>query len=98
MELNASNLVNRVSALAQRQPPGWQANAVRAFGDANMLVQRRFLDERDETAAITFLDKFIECRDACMRFLPMVNYTDLLLRSGSRESGNRESGSRESGC
>ena len=83
MELNASSLVNRVSALAQSQPHGWQANAVRALGDANMLVQRSFLDERDEAAAIAFLDKLIECRDAYIQFLPMVNYADLLLPSAS---------------
>ena len=61
MDFNESNLVKRVSALAHGQLPEWKANALRALGNENTLVQRCFLDERDDGVAIIFMDRLIKC-------------------------------------
>ena len=61
MEFNESNVSNRVSALAQGQPPEWKAIALRALENENSLVKLSFFYERDDAAAINFLDVLIEC-------------------------------------
>ena len=59
MEFNESDLANRVSALAQG--PEWKAIALRALENENSLVKLSFFYERDDAAAIIFLDVLIEC-------------------------------------
>ena len=61
MEFNDSNLVHRVSALAQNQPPEWKTNALRALENEPTLVQRDFFDERDDAAAIFYLAGLTKC-------------------------------------
>jgi hypothetical protein len=54
-ELNEGNLVDKVAALAEGQPSGWEGEALRILAKEEALVQRDFFQKSDK-AAIVFLD------------------------------------------
>ena len=72
-EFNAASLAAKVCSLAQGQPPGWEANALRALDNENEFVRRGFFAKSD-AAAISYISGLIAgrcylvtaCDCACM--------------------------------
>ena len=57
-EFNAASLAAKVCSLAQGQPPGWEANALRALDNENEFVRRGFFAKSD-AAAISYINGLI---------------------------------------